>query len=222
MNSRLLASAAVAGLLAAAPAQAEGLYIGAFGGVNFVDEATGSADVPGGGGVSYTVDVENDIGWAAGGAIGYGFDFGLRAEAEVAYRWNDLDRASLGPVAVDLEGDTTALSIMGNLWFDIPLTGRVRPFLGGGIGMAQVSLNDVEVAVAPGTTFVDDSDWVFAYQLGGGVAFQVAPGVDLTAEYRYFGTDDPEYELEAVAADAEYEYSSHSVLFGLRYSFNPT
>jgi opacity protein-like surface antigen len=226
MNSKLLASAAVAGLLAAAPAEAEGLYIGAFGGVNFLDEATGSADAPSPSappGVGYAVEVENDTGWAAGGAIGYGFDFGLRAEAEVAYRWNDLDRAKVVTTAIDLEGDTTALSVMGNLWFDVPLTGRVRPFLGGGIGMAQVSLNDVEVSVlAPGTTFVDDSDWVFAYQVGGGVAFQVAPGVDLTAEYRYFGTDDPEYELEAVPLDAEYEYSSHSVMFGLRYSFNPS
>src|SRR5687767_11311556 len=80
---QLLASAAVAALLAAAPAQADGLYIGAFGGVNFLDDATGSADIPNApGGVAYTVEVENERGWAAGGAIGYGFEFGLRAEAE--------------------------------------------------------------------------------------------------------------------------------------------
>jgi opacity protein-like surface antigen len=218
MNRKLLAAAAAtAALLAAAPAQADGLYIGAFGGVNFLDEADGSADL--GGGYNFTVEVENDLGWGAGAAVGYAFDFGLRAEAEVAYRMNDLDQASLGPVALDLEGDTTALSIMGNLWFDIPLGGPVRPFVGGGLGMAQVSLNDVEVPALGSGTFVDDSDWVFAYQLGGGIAFRVAPAVDITAEYRYFGTDNPEYSLDAAAVDAEYEYSSHSVLFGLRYHF---
>jgi hypothetical protein len=67
-----------------------------------------------------------------------------------------------------------------------------------------------------------DSDWVFAYQLGGGVAYRVAPGIDITAEYRYFGTENPEFNLDAIPTTGEFEYSSHSVLFGIRYSFNPT
>ena len=217
MHTKLLATAAVAALIAGAPAHAEGLYVGAFGGVNFLSEADGTADA--GGGYNINLEVESDTGWAAGAAVGYGFDFGLRAEGEVAYRMDGLDQANAGPIAFDLDGDTTALSIMGNLWFDIPLSGPVRPFVGGGVGMAQVSLNDVEVrAIGPGT-FVDDSDWVFAYQLGGGIAYQVAPGVEVTAEYRYFATDNPEYELEAVPVDAEYEYGSHSVLLGVRYTF---
>jgi opacity protein-like surface antigen len=221
MNAKLAAIAAAAVIAAAGPAQAEGFYLGAFGGLNFLDEADGTADV--GGPVSPTVEVESDMGWAAGAAAGYAFAFGLRAEAEVAYRMNALDRATLSPVSVDLEGDTTALSVMGNLWFDIPLDGAIRPFVGGGLGMAQVSLNDVEVPALGGGTFVDDSDWVFAYQLGGGVAFRIAPGLDLTAEYRYFGTENPDFQLEGAGApDAEYEYSSHSVLFGFRYMFNPT
>ena len=29
-------------------------------------------------------DIENDTGWTAGAAVGYGFDFGLRTEAELA------------------------------------------------------------------------------------------------------------------------------------------
>ena len=119
MNTKLLASAALGAVLAAsAPAHADGLYIGAFGGVNFAQEADGTGDV--GGGAGYTVEVENELGWAAGAAVGYGFDIGLRAEAEIAYRMNELDQANLAIAALDLDGDTTALSIMGNLWFDIP------------------------------------------------------------------------------------------------------
>ena len=220
MNAKLATLAAAAVIAAAGPAQAEGFYLGAFGGLNFLDEADGTANL--GGPTDITVEVESDLGWVAGAAAGYAFDFGLRAEAELAYRRNALDRATIPPVSVDLEGDTTALSIMGNLWFDIPLDGAIRPFIGGGLGMAQVSLNDVEVGPLGGGTFVDDSDMVFAYQLGGGVAFRIAPGLDLTAEYRYFGTENPDFELEVAPIDAEYEYSSHSVLFGFRYMFNPT
>ena len=220
MNAKLAVIAGAAFIAATGSAQAEGFYLGAFGGLNFLDEADGTANV--GGPSDITVEVESDLGWVAGAVAGFAFDFGLRAEAEVAYRMNALDRATLSPVSVDLEGDTTALSFMGNLWFDFLPDGTIRPFIGGGLGMAQVSLNDVEVGPLGGGTFVDDSDVVFAYQLGGGVAFQVAPGLDLTAEYRYFGTENPDFELEVAPIDAEYEYSSHSVLFGLRYTFNPT
>jgi OmpA-OmpF porin, OOP family len=221
MKKPLLCTVALCAILAAAPAEADGLYIGAFGGVSFLDEATGSADGPAPG-VSYTVDVESDTGWAGGLVVGYGFSEWLRAEGELSYRQNGLDQAKLGPIAVDLDGDTTALSVMGNVWFDLPLGGPVRPFLGGGLGMSQVSLNDVEVPALGGAQFVDDSDWVFAYQLGGGVAYRVAPGIDITAEYRYFGTENPEFNLDAIPTTGEFEYSSHSVLFGIRYSFNPT
>ena len=213
MNARLLGTAALATVLAAAtPAQAEGIYIGAFGGVNFAQDSELSYD-PGG----YEFDVEHDTGWLAGAAAGYAFDFGLRAEAEVAYRMNDFDRLEFFVYDTGLDGDVSTLSLMGNLWFEAPLTTALRPFVGAGVGMAQVSLNDVE---AGGTAFVDDSDWVFAYQVGGGLAYRFMPGWDVTAEYRYFATDEAEVELEGPGAgDGEYEYSSHSVLLGVRYTF---
>jgi opacity protein-like surface antigen len=214
MNSKLLGTAALATVLAAAtPAEAEGIYIGAFGGVNFAQDSDFTYDP--GGGYDVEFDVEHDTGWLAGAAVGYGFDFGLRAEAEAAYRMNDIDRLDVAVVGYDLEGDVSTLSLMGNLWFEAPLTASVRPFVGGGVGMAQVSLNDAEVQ---GTSVVDDSDWVLAYQVGGGLAYRVTPGIDLTAEYRYFATDDAEVELDG-GGDGEYEYSSHSVLVGVRYTF---
>ena len=46
MKTPLLSTVALCAILAAAPAEADGLYIGAFGGVSFLDEATGSADGP--------------------------------------------------------------------------------------------------------------------------------------------------------------------------------
>ena len=211
MNARLLGTAALATVLAAAtPAQADGIYIGAFGGVNFAQDSDLSYDAAG-----YEFDVEHDTGWLAGAAVGYTFDFGLRAEAEAAYRMNNFDRLELAGLGYDLDGDVSTLSLMGNLWFEAPLTAALRPFVGVGVGMAQVSLNDAEVQ---GTSVVDDSDWVLAYQVGGGLAYRVTPGIDLTAEYRYFATDDAEVELDG-GGDGEYEYSSHSVLVGVRYTF---
>jgi opacity protein-like surface antigen len=207
MTPKLLATATLAASLAGgAPALAEGLYVGGFGGVNSLEDAELDLGI-------VDFDIENDTGWTAGAAVGYGFDFGLRTEAELAYRMNDHDEGSTLGTGFGLDGDTSALSIMGNVWYDLPLAWPVRPYVGGGAGMARIGVNDMEAFAGE---IADDSDWVFAYQLGAGLGYQLSPRVGLTAEYRYFATDDP--EIEALGVNADYEYTSHSVLIGVRYS----
>ncbi|HEX6102089.1 MAG TPA: porin family protein, partial [Alphaproteobacteria bacterium] len=214
MRTKLLATAALAAVLGyASQAQAEGIYVGAFGGLTIPEHSDGTFDVLG---VSEDVEIESHPGWAAGAAVGYGFDFGLRAEGEIAYRSNELNRFNVVGNGLNFSGDATALSAMGNVWYEFPLSDTLRPFLGGGAGMAQISLEDAELL---GVQVVDDSDWVFAYQLGAGLGYRLSPGLDLTAEYRYFGAEEANFELETAAGGAEAEYTSHSVLFGVRYSF---
>jgi opacity protein-like surface antigen len=209
MRTRLLATAALAGLLAhAGRAEAGEIYVGAFGGVNLLEDA----DLGVGG---YDFKFEDEAGWAVGGALGYAFDFGLRTEAEAAYRRNEHDEGKVAGVEFDLDGETTALSFMANLWYDVPRSFPVRPFIGGGGGMAKIGLEDNE---GEGLDIADDSDWVFAYQLGAGLGYEISPGLSVSAEYRFFRTEDP--EIEAFALDADYEYRSHSVLIGVRYGFD--
>ena len=110
MKTRLLATAALGAALGASmPAEAEGLYVGAFGGVSILEDSDLSVDNAG---LSYDVEVDSDTGWALGGTLGYVFDFGLRTEAELAYRRNDLDKFHVTnplPSTVSVDGDTTAL-----------------------------------------------------------------------------------------------------------------
>jgi outer membrane protein W len=164
MKTRLLATAALGAALGVSmPAEAEGLYVGAFGGVSILEDSDLSVDNAG---LSYDVEVDSDTGWALGGALGYAFDFGLRTEAELAYRRNDLDKFHVTnplPSTVSVDGDTTALSILGNVWYDIPVSFALRPYVGAGIGMASVGVNDAESAVAD---VIDDSDWVLLCALG--------------------------------------------------------
>jgi opacity protein-like surface antigen len=214
MNTRLLATAALGAALGASmPAEAEGLYIGAFGGVSVLED--GDLDVESAG-IGYDAKVESDTGWTAGGALGYAFDFGLRAEAELAYRHNEIDKFHVMGTDASVSGDTTALSALGNLWYDIPISLAVRPFIGAGIGMAEIGMNNAE---AGGMDLIDDSDWVLAYQLGAGLAYQLSPGLDVTAEYRYFRTEDATLKLDDLTGNADLEYRDHSVVLGLRYSF---
>jgi opacity protein-like surface antigen len=59
---------------------------------------------------------------------------------------------------------------------------------GGGAGMAysHSRLNDNPVST---NTYLQGSDWRFAWQALAGVKFDVAPGARLTAQYRYLRAD---------------------------------
>ncbi len=108
-------------------------------------------------------------------------------------------RSSSFDVSGDLvtSGDIETWSFMANLWYDFDLgDSPIRPFIGGGIGLAQVSLN-YKVEGLP-TTFTDaffrstysanTDDWAFAYQLGAGLGYEFGNGMVLSAQYRYFAT----------------------------------
>jgi opacity protein-like surface antigen len=78
---------------------------------------------------------------------------------------------------------------MGNLLWEFPIDGvPIRPFIGGGAGMAytHTRLQDP----TGGTIYLKNSDWHFAWQGMAGLKFDVAPGARLSAMYRYFQVDD--------------------------------
>jgi opacity protein-like surface antigen len=160
---------------------------GAFGLVS-VNDADVSPGLP--------AEVSFDPGFGFIAAIGNGFD-GLRGEVEMAYRTNDLD---------DFSGDVSSLAVMGNLLADIAVSETVRPFLGAGIGLANVESNS---NILGG----DDDDTVFAYQLIAGLGFPLTHVTTLDLQYRYFATADPDF------GDFEAEYQTHNFFAGLRFDF---
>lgn len=162
-----------------------------------------------------TLESSYDMGFNVGAAGGY--DFGpARVEGEINYRQNDVDELGVpGVGSIGGDGDVSAFSLMGNGYWDIATGGPVTPYLGAGIGVAQVSMNDVG---ALGLTLADDDDTVFAYQFATGVVFDLNPMLALDLGYRYFATTDPEFkDSEGFKFDSEYQ--SHNLSLGLRYTF---
>lgn len=108
---------------------------------------------------------------------------------------------------VSADGDVKAWSFLANVWYDFDLgnDSRFTPFIGGGIGAASVAVDysagiagtfttgasSNTYAVSARTSF-DDSSWVFAYQLGVGLGYDLGGGTLLSAQYRYFGTSEAE------------------------------
>jgi opacity protein-like surface antigen len=135
----LLASLA---LLSAAPALADeandggihnGLYLELQGGGSFWDDANVSISNVGSGKVDF------DTGWTAGGAIGFrAFDW-LRAEAHASFRRADLDSVKVGSLHVSGEGWAGAVALLGNVYLDLPVPFPIKPYIGGGAGVAIFS-----------------------------------------------------------------------------------
>ena len=233
----LLCAAAILGL---SPASVRAGWYAAFdAGTVFLEDSSSTATDPLG---SVSFDTKFDTGYGVHGAIGHSWG-GFRLEGEVSYRKNDLDTFDITNVTLagigslsdvgngDFSGDVTALAFMANAWYDFNTGSPWKPFIGGGLGTARISLNDVAltsltilgvpIPLAAPEPLADDDDWVFAYQFGAGIGFEVTPTTTISLGYRFFGTANPDFTtvsaLGSVPFDAEYR--SHNIEIGVRVSF---
>jgi outer membrane protein OmpA-like peptidoglycan-associated protein len=168
-------------------------------------------------------------------SLGWGFGNGLRAEIEGSYRTNEVDGvsgvagwASAGTPA----GRQDSWGVMGNVLLDLGVFGPVIPYVGVGAGYVVTDWAGVRGIGQNGGALrmtVDDSSGRFAYQGIAGLAFPVefAPGLAITAEYRFMGTLQPRLQANfdnpltgATVANgaAEPDIYNQSLMLGLRYT----
>ena len=213
VSSRSVIVAAIVALAALQASNAVAQWYVAGGlGASILSDADVTDTIPGG---SITGDASFDPGVAVSGAVGFEWRSGLRAEGEFSYRGNDVDDISIGGVSVPVEADIDAFGFMANVFYTFSTGTAVSPFVGGGIGVAVLGL-DVESVAGVALPF-DETDTVFAYQIGGGLAYAVNTHVTMDMSYKYFATEDPEFKDGVATVDAEYQ--SHTVMAGIRYKF---
>ncbi len=220
--------AGAAAIIIAAPAQADGPYIGIEGGVSLKDKVTVEVDVPPADGV-FVNGARARTKMGVDGDVILGYDFGpVRLEAEGGYKNNKYRNLTvLNPAilptgvtvpagtVVENERDLEIWSGMINGLIDIGKDGGFQIYGGGGVGLARFEL---PVRVAGVGTVIDDRKTDFAWQLIGGVRVPVTDRVDLGVKYRYFNIDD--FQLQATnGAGLQANYSVHSVLASLIYNF---
>ena len=144
-----------------------------------------------------------------GGWLGAGYDFGnnFRLESTFGYRGGDLGDItdSNGIPATGLasinpgEGDLQIWDAMVNLLFDVPSAGRVTPYIGAGVGLANVKADVASLAVTDGvSTFAtngfSDSDTSFAYQALVGLGLAVTENLTFDLGYKWFNVDDLDFD----------------------------
>lgn len=219
----LLMLAGIAQPMVAGAQETGRVYIEGRGGLTFLREDQTSDET------GFTVEEKFDTGYNVGAAVGYAGPRGLRGDIEVRYRHNDLDRftitedagfgvanglGDLDGLELASDGEVTALAAMANLYYDFDFGFPVTPFVGGGIGFANV---DVKANIL-GEQFIDDDDTVFAYQGTAGLTYDINGSFMLSLAYQYFRTGDVEL-TNTDGEPGEAEYESHNVYLGLRYAF---
>lgn len=156
-----------------------------------------------------------DTGFIISGAVGKQFQ-SLRGEGELLYLTNDFDSISIaGLGSAPLDGDVSTFAGMVNVYYDFDTGTMWRPFVGAGLGYANVSVD----ASIIGIPLADDDDSVFAYQFKAGVAYQYNPTTDFLINYRFLGTDDLDLSDSTGLPFSVDGVENHSVQVGVRFRF---
>jgi outer membrane protein OmpA-like peptidoglycan-associated protein len=218
MNRTWIAAAVLAALPMTTQAQTlqyPGFYIGAEGGINWLLNTSGTANVfnagPGGGAFSGTANLNNNLGWTVGGMVGYDF-VGPRVELESRFIRNT--GTLTAPGAIGSLGTTVdQVPIMANLYYDFLAGGQFVPYIGAGLGIdfAQLSANG-------NSTYAGVQ---FAYQGMIGVGWNIDPQFRLNLEGRYFGTLQPSYNFNLGPTNINGSYSNNnfSAMLSLQWKF---
>jgi outer membrane protein OmpA-like peptidoglycan-associated protein len=255
LKKALLAATILAVPAAASAQPVTGLYIGLGAGANWVNNPStfdlSGETLPGNFGLPPNVRVENagkanfKLGWTGAASIGWGFGNGFRVELEGNYRENEVDSIrglGLAPIA-RTGGFQRTYGAMVNVFYDFDFANFglgqsiFQPYIGIGAGYAWTDWKNIRgVSAVNGLVLTaDDDDGQFAYQAILGVATPLTwlgvTGLTLTAEYRFFGTLQPELSASVLnptntrlvsSGKVEADNYNHSVMLGLRYAlFQP-
>ena len=157
------------------------------------------------------LEIDFDPGFGVTGAIGgYLYDH-VRGELEISYFNAGIDDIS----GVSASGSVDATSAMINMFYDFGHHFNIsrvwHPYAGAGLGITGT---DLDVDTVGGLVCgCEGDDTVFSYQVIAGIGYDLSPAYMITSDYRYFGTEDPNYD------GVKAELSAHKFSVGMRYKF---
>lgn len=143
-------------------------------------------------------------------AAGYDFGNGLRLEGAYSRLNSDLKRSG------SLSGKGSALdAFMVNGYYDFNREGQFQPYLGAGIGLANVDAGGLRVG-NPSLLLSGDKQ-VAAWQLMGGVGYRLNDNLVIDGGVRVLRTDDA--KVRVGGNNYEVQREATTVQIGARYRF---
>jgi len=122
----------------------------------------------------------------------------------------------------DAHGNFGLLTFMANLWYEVPLSEYLTPYVGAGVALvdADVGYDDFQ-AFDP---IFDDTQAAFAFQLGAGLKWRAWENVSLYIGYRLRGIDGPKFDSKVTQTPNTSDYDinrmwSHNIIAGVSFGF---
>jgi len=161
--------------------------------------------------------VGRDLGrvWAGGG---------IRGEFELSWKYNDVDYFTQGGTQLaGTTGHTRALAFMYNLINDFRPESSFDPYLGIGIGYADVYYGDYYGSnpTTNAESSLNSGDSRFAYQVLAGFKLNFSRSLALDMAYNWFALADPSLHEPYSAGHGTFtsSYRASSLVLGLDWTF---
>lgn len=190
-------------------------YLAVRGGLSFPDDTDFNT-------LGVNIGNEYDTGYFISGAAGINNLLGvggLRGELEIGYSDADIKSHSVGGTKFtgnNAFGNTNLTYGLASIYYDFNTGTIVKPFIGAGGGIADVSFDDHGVS-ATGTV-LSDSAIAYAYHVTAGANVEITKSLNFELAYRYLGTTGAELTARD-GTTTSVDTGDHQVLFGLRQSF---
>ena len=202
MKTRILGFACAGfALTFALAAQGAGPFVKAEAGPTIMEDVTITEFF----GVPQGSKIELDPGFRFAFGGGYAFSDFIAIGGETGFSFNEIDDIE----GASSEGDSSIgnVPLMANLTFKFPNKSRLVPFAGAGAGLSFVWFDANTIQVPPGggggagvapTLTLDgsESDTVFAWQVFGGLKYELNDQMSFGLAYKYLHADSPHWEAE--------------------------
>lgn len=180
-------------------------------------------------GINYNA-ITYDVGYSAGAQVGYAFG-GARVEFEYNYRNNGASTIATGSGTQSAAGGLTSNNFMVNLLYDFDTGSKWIPYVGFGLGIADVSANTIKPSSGTGVSgFIDGSSSKFAAQFILGVEYAVSDRFGVTVDWRGLWASSAEFNYGIGCANGSttnctqfgttnYDYWNGALNVGFRIKF---
>jgi opacity protein-like surface antigen len=161
------------------------------------------------------------LGGSFGGGVGIGVKTGwLRTDGTIDFG-SPMKYEATTLTPNDTTAKVSAITALFNGYLDLGTWYRATPYIGGGVGATRLRVSDYQSTVAP--PFSGDgahSQWNFAWAAMAGVAYRIAPNMQVDVGYRYLALGDVSTASDAAGQMTLKNIANHEVRVGLRWNFD--
>ena len=167
---------------------ADHLYLDVAAGPAFLQNPTVQSSPYTGGQMDFDTGVRGDI------TLGYNICRSFAVELDAGVIWSSVNSITGNSLSTaSASADLYQVPLMVNAIYNVPLKGKLKPYIGAGIGVAigifdSTGVPGLYFPVAGGSKDFNATDTVFAYQVEVGLKYLLGKHAELGLAYKFFGT----------------------------------